>query len=380
MPEKPVLAPIFEFFQRPAYRPYYATLFLWKFRFDWRNLSAMDSNDKQSQGLTSTQKLRLALVMLALIIVAGTAGFMTLEDMEPIDALYMTVITLSTVGYGEISTLHPEGRIFVIFLIAFGVATAGYTFSVMGETILEGHFREMFGRRKMEGKINKMSDHIIIAGYGRVGRQVAEEFQKRKISFVVIEKDEDAIVRLDRDGVMFVQGEATDDDVLYKAGIERAKTLVSTLPGEANNVYLTLTARDINRNLHIISRADYDEGIKKLKRAGANHVVSPHVLGGIRMAMASLRPNVVDFMHTTTLGEGGLSIEELVLPSLCDLNGKSLIESNLKKDYGATLIGLKKPGQEMNVAPGPETVLQAGDILVLIGKSADLESLSQAIS
>ncbi|MCK4573111.1 MAG: NAD-binding protein, partial [candidate division Zixibacteria bacterium] len=216
----------------------------------------MDSNDRQSQGLTSTQKLRLALVMLALIIVAGTAGFMTLEEMKPIDALYMTVITLSTVGYGEISTLHPEGRIFVIFLIAFGVATAGYTFSVMGKTILEGQFKEMFGRRKMEGKINKMSGHIIIAGYGRVGRQVAEEFQKRKIPFVVIEKDEDAIVRLDRDGVMFVQGEATDDDVLHKAGIKRAKTLVSTLPSEANNVYLTLTARDINRNLHIISRAD----------------------------------------------------------------------------------------------------------------------------
>ena len=338
----------------------------------------MANHDQKA--LTSAQRLTIGLTMLVTIIVAGTIGFMVIENMDSVDALYMTVITLSTVGFGEVSTLHPAGRIFVILLILIGVATAGYTVSVFGQIFLEGQFKEIFGRKKMRGKIGRISDHFIIAGYGRVGRQVAMEFKRRKIPFVVIEKDEQTVESLDRDGVLFVLGEATNDDTLYEAGIDRAKTLVSTLPSEANNVYITLTARAINRDLNIISRADYEEGVKKLKRAGADHVVTPHVLGGIRMAMASLRPNVVDFMHMTTLGNGGLSIEEMVLPAPCELDGKTLIESNLKQDYGVTIIGIKKPGEEMTIAPGPQTVLQGGDILVVIGKTDDLEDLSQKIS
>ncbi len=183
-----------------------------------------------------------------------------------------------------------------------------------------------------------------------------------------------------RVGFLFFQGVASVDDTLRRAGIESARTLISTLPDEAQNVYLTLTARDMNRKLHIIARADYDEGVKKLIRAGANHVVTPHVLGGIRMAMASLRPNVVDFMHATSLGESGLTIEEVVIPSGCGLAGKSLVQSNLKKEYGITIIGIKKEDQEMVVAPGPETVLEENDILVLIGKTQGLEQLSQVLT
>lgn len=228
----------------------------------------------------------------------------------------------------------------------------------------------------MENQIAKISNHFIIAGYGRVGRQVAQEFAKRKVNFVVIEKHEEGVQDLCRDGFLFIQGEATDDDTLRMAGIEVAKTLISTLPDEAQNVYLTLTARDMNANLRIIARADYDEGIKKLKRAGADHVVTPHVLGGIRMAMASLRPNVVDFMHATAFGESGLIIEEMVIPPNCQLAGKTLVESKLKQEFGITLIGLKKPNREMTIAPGPETVLDENDIMVLIGRTEGLEKLS----
>ena len=232
----------------------------------------------------------------------------------------------------------------------------------------------------MENKISKVSDHFIIAGYGRVGRQVALEFQKKNVSFIVIEKNEEGMQQLYRDGFLFIQGEATDDDTLRRAGIESARTLISTLPDEAQNVYLALTARDMNSKLHIIARADYDEGVKKLIRAGANHVVTPHVLGGIRMAMASLRPNVVDFMHATSLGESGLTIEEMVVPTGCELAGKTLIQSGLKKEYGITIIGIKKEDQEMNIAPDPETILEENDILVLIGKTQGLERLSQILT
>ncbi len=330
--------------------------------------------------LTPVQKLRMAMAASALVVFLGTLGFMLLERMNLMDSLYMTIITLSTVGFREVKPLHPYGKLFVIFLIVFGVALAGFTASVIGQLVLEGEFREIFGRRKMENKIRKMSGHYIIAGYGRVGRQVAQEFKKRQVSFVVIEKLEEVASQLFSEGCLCIQGEATDDEVLRRAGIESAKTLISTLPDEAQNVYLTLTARDINKDLNIIARADFDEGEKKLLRAGANHVVTPHVLGGQRMAMASLRPNVVDFMHMTALGEGGLSIEEMVIPKDCRLEGKTLVESQLKQEYGMTIIGIKKAGLKMTVAPSPETVLNESDILVLLGPTEDLERLSRDLS
>jgi voltage-gated potassium channel len=329
--------------------------------------------------LTSMQKLRIALLASAIVLAAGMTGFIWLENMNPLDALYMTVITLSTVGFREVMPLHPAGKFFVIFLILFGVALAGFAASVIGQMALEGHFRDIIGRRKMDKRIRKMEGHSIIAGYGRVGRQVADEFSRKRAPFVVMEKSEDLIVEIQAEGRLFVQGDATDDDVLRKAGIDRAQTLISTLPDEAHNVYLTLTARYMNRNLKIIARADYDEGEKKLLRAGADHVVSPHVLGGTRMAMASLRPNVVDFMHMTAFDNGELSIEEVVIPSGSPLAGKTLVDSRLNSDYGVTIIGIKKPGKKLTITPGPDTLLDEKDILVLIGQADGLEKLESAM-
>ncbi len=330
--------------------------------------------------LTSSQKLQIAFAGLTLIIVIGMIGFMALENFSPLDALYMTIITLSTVGFGEVATLHPSGRLFVIFLILFGVMFTGFVVTILGQLVMEGQFNEIYGRKKMERKINKMTNHYIIAGYGRVGRQVAIEFMKKNVQFVVIEKDVNSVPELYQESILFIQGEATEDEVLRKAGIESAHTLVSTLPNEAQNVYLTLTARFMNKNLHIIARADYEQGIKKLKRAGANHVVTPHVLGGIRMAMATLRPNVVDFMHSTSLGESGLTIEEMRVPIDSSLSGKSLKDSNLKQDFGVTIIGVKKPNHDMIIAPGPDLILDADDIMVLIGHEDGLENISKSFT
>lgn len=327
--------------------------------------------------LTPVQKLRIILVATAGAVILGSLGFMLLEGMSFVDALYMTFITLSTVGFGEVAPLDASSRIFTMFLIVFGVTLFVFAGSVIGQMILEGQLQETFGRKKMEGKIRRMSGHTIIAGFGRVGRQVAGIYAHRRAPFVVIDKEEDTLQRLLECGYLFVHGEATDDAVLRKAGIEEARTLVSTLPDEAQNVYLTLTARDIKKDLMIIARADIEGGEKKLARAGADHVVSPHVLGGQRMAMAALRPNVVDFMHTASMGEAGFSIEEIVLPQGSRLAGKSLVESNLKQEFGVHIIGIKKAGEKrMIVAPAPSTVLHESDVLVLVGDTDNLERLN----
>lgn len=254
-------------------------------------------------GIAPTKKLLLSVSILLLLAVFGTVGFVILENMGPLEGLYMTVITISTVGFEEVRPLHQAGHVFVIALIVFSLVTGTFAVSALGQIVIEGQLRNIMGRRKMQAKIKKLSDHYIIAGFRRVGRQVAEAFTRRKVPFIVIENSNSTMNHLDAEAYLYIEGEATDDEILISAGVDRAKVLVSTLPAEADNVYLALTARSMSQSLYIICRADHPEGEKKLKRAGANHVVSPHVLGGMRMAMASLRPNVLDFMQMTAIGE-----------------------------------------------------------------------------
>ncbi len=332
------------------------------------------------EGFSSVHKLATAIVAMAMVVAIGTVGFVSLENMTTLDALYMTVITLSTVGFGEIMPLHPSGRIFAMFLIFIGVALVMYTATSLGQLIVEGQLRKVLGRKKMEKQMKKLSNHYIIAGYGRVGHEVAREFERRGVRYIVVENEPETLRGLDHAETMHLEGDATDEDVLRAAGIGQANTLISTLPDEAHNVYLTLTARDLNQKLKIIARADYDGGEKKLMRAGADHVVSPHVLGGMRMALASLQPNVLDFMHTTAIGETGLIIEELVLPPKTRFAGLTLAESGLRDDYGVHVIGIKKQGEPMHIAPGPRFTLDETDTLVLIGPTADLERLSGDLS
>jgi len=328
-------------------------------------------------GLSAAGKLGVLSVGVLLVVGGGTVGFMFIEDMDPLAALYMTVITLSTVGFGEVYPLHASGRMFVIVLIVFGIILAAAIAKFVGEWVLEGHFKHLVTRRKMESKLKKISNHFIIAGLGRVGSQVASQFVARNAPFVVIERDVSVGQRIMEKGALVLEGNATDDDVLLEAGIERAHTLISTLPEEAQNVYLTLTARHMNPKLRIIARADYEDGEKKLLRAGADHVVIPHVLGGIRMAKAALQPNVTDFMHMASMGDEGLLVEELVVPRDSFLAGKSLFESQLKQKYGTTIIGVKQEGEKMDINPKATTVINQGDILVVIGRTDDLELLSK---
>ncbi len=335
---------------------------------------------EQNNGLSSGKKFILSLSIIVTLAIVGSIGFSTLENMSLFEGLYMTVITLSTVGYGEIRPLHPSGRAFAIILIIFGVASITYSLSALGQFILEGQIRNVLGKRKMKTKIKKLTNHCIIAGYGRVGIQVAQAYTRRKEPFIVIETENSAINRLDHDQVLYLEGQATEDYILTEARIEKARVLVSTIPSEADNVYLALTARHMNPKLYIICRADNPEGEKKLKRAGANHVVSPHILGGMRMAMASLRPNVVDFMQSTALGESGLGLEEITVPDGCRLHGLSLIESKIKADYDVTVIGIKKSNRDVVISPPPTAVIESGDLLLLVGASDNLERMTKEMS
>ncbi len=325
---------------------------------------------------TPVRKLMIGLIALFCLLLIGTAGFMIIEKMSPLEGVYMTVITLSTVGFGEVAPLHSVGRVFVIILIVSGVVAVTFTGSAIGQFVLEGELRNILGRRKMETDIKKLSNHFIIAGYGRVGKKVGEEYSRRKASFVVIEQNEKVCADLESENIPHVKGPATEDEILLAAGVERARALVSTLPNEADNVYLALTARHMNSKLFIIARADQPEGEKKLKRAGADSVISPHILGGIRMAMASLRPNVVDFMQMTASETTGLGFEEVQVPPNCRFSGKTLIDSGIKAEYGVTVIGIKKSGQTMQINPAPTAMIESGDILVLVGANDKLERVT----
>ncbi len=339
------------------------------------------ANAYVNQGISTAAKLRLVAAAVVVVLMGGTVGFMFIEDMSVLNALYMTVITLSTVGFGEVLPLHAGGRLFVIFLIIFGVAILASFATLLGEQLLEGHFKTLVTRRKMEHKLKLMSGHYIIAGFGRVGRQVAKEFRDKNVPCVVIEKSDTSVDQIISHRVLTLSGYATDDDVLINAGIERAHTLISTLPEEAQNVYLTLTARYMNPKLKIIARADFEDGEKKLLRAGADHVVIPHVLGGIRMAKAALQPHVVDFMQMASVNvEGeGLLVEEVVVPGSSFLASKSLAATQLKQNYSITVIGVKQKGRKMNINPSAETVLEAQDVVVVVGESDDLVRFSHDI-
>jgi voltage-gated potassium channel len=331
--------------------------------------------------MTPESKLRLSLLLLALIITVGTAGYSLIEQWTIIESLYMTVITLATVGFSEVRPLSESGRVFTMFLIVFGAFNAGFVVTAIGQMVLEGQLQAILGRRKMERKVQQLKDHVILCGYGRVGRQVAQEFARRRTPFVIIERAEVMIPPDDRDKYIFLTGDAADDDMLMRAGIERARAIVSTLPDDADNVYLALTAHQISPDLQIIVRAETQTAKKKLLRAGASRVVCPHELGGTQMAMATLRPNVVDFFHLASEIPGGakFGIEEISVGEGGCLAGKTIIDAAIKSKYDAIVVGLRKRSGELIFNPPGSTIMEATDILIVLGESEKLETLSADI-
>ena len=322
------------------------------------------------------KRFRIVLMILVLVISSGTLGYSIIEGWPLLESLYMTVITLSTVGFREVYPLSPTGKIFTMIVVIFGVGGAAYTASIVGKMIVEGEIRKVLGRRKMEKSLKGLKDHYIVCGYGRVGRRICKEFCIRKVPFVVVEKSPQIIEQIEKDGFLFVQGDSTEDSTLTNAGIEKAKGLVSAVANEADNVFIVLSARQLNPDLFITARADSDAGEKKLKRAGANKGVSPYKIGGIRMALTTLRPNLVDFMKVVTFDkETGLVIEEIEIKPNSPLTLGTLKDSPIRKEFGIMVVGIKKLGKDVFLNPSPETVIEAGDILIVIGEKEQLEKL-----
>lgn len=324
------------------------------------------------------KKFKIVFLILVAVIAFGTIGYTVIERWSPLDALYMTLITLSTVGFGEVHVLTPTGKIFTMLLVVMGVSGVAYTLSVIGQMVVEGEIKKLLGRRKMQKGLKELKDHYIVCGFGRVGRRIAKELCSRKVPFVVIDKDPLKTEQADKDCFLFVQGDSTSDQTLIDAGVERAKGLITAVVNEADSVFIVLSARQLNPNLFITARAESDEAEKKLLRAGANKVVSPHKIGGIRMALTALRPNLVDFMSVVTFDQKtDLSIEEILIKPGSPLIHTTLKVCPIRHELGIIVVGIKKLGKDVFLNPSPETEIEAGDILIVIGDRKNLEKLEE---
>ncbi len=313
------------------------------------------------------------------ILAGGTLGYIYLEGYPFTDALYLTIITVATVGYGDMVPHHPAGKLLTVVLVLVGVSFVMYMFSKIVEAMVEGELREILGKRQMKKQLSKLNNHYIICGHGRIGSVVCQLLQENNKSFVVIEKNPDEIQRILVKDYVVIEGEASQDDILQKAGIERALALISVVSSDADNVFITLTAKGINPKIVVLARSSGEKGAeKKLRRAGADKVVSPYYIGGRRMAQAMLRPNITDFIDLTIYTRDmGLHLDEILVTENAFINGKSLIESNLRQKYNIIVIAIKRVGERMHFNPKPETILFATDILIVLGKPDQISDLAK---
>ena len=319
------------------------------------------------------RRLRLGLGILAGVLVAGTAGYVIL-GFSLLDAVYQTVTTVTTVGFREVQPLSDAGQVFTIVLILTGVGTALYNLTLVIQAVIEGELTELLGRRKMERQIGRMGNHVIVCGWGRVGRALTQYVARAGEEIVVVDRDPE---RAHTIGHPVVQGDATDDTVLQEAGIARARVLVSALTTDADNLFVTLSGRSLRPDLFIVARARGDESEAKLLRAGADRVVNPQSLGGKRMAAFVLQPHVAEFldvvMHDGTLE---FRLEELLVAEGSPLAGVSLRDAHIRDQTGALILAMRGGDGTFTTNPAPETLLRAGQILIAIGTESQLHALA----
>jgi voltage-gated potassium channel len=320
--------------------------------------------------------LMTILVPLGLVLV-GTVGYALIEEeYDLFDGLYMTIITLSTIGYGEVHQLHPAGKVFTMVLILGGVTVFLYAASAAVRALVSGELRELLGRQRMEHTLAQMKDHLIVCGYGRMGRLVCQEFSRQRLPFVVVEVNPELLAGFDLPYGVPLNGDAASDEVLKQAGVERARGMVVVMTSDADNLYTTMSARLLSKKVFIVARLEDPRAEQKLRRAGADRVVSPYQIGGVRLAQAVLRPTVVDFIELATRTEHmELQIEESCLAATSPLAGMSLKDSRLRAELKVIVVAVKRGAGGMMFNPPPETVLEAGDTVVAIGDRQHLDEL-----
>ncbi|MGV7927826.1 MAG: potassium channel family protein [Spirochaetota bacterium] len=326
------------------------------------------------------KRLRTSFMLLASTLAFGTFGYHLVEGMALFDSFYMTIITISTVGFAEIKPLTTPGRIITIIVIVTGATTLAYTVGSIVRMFVEGELSKTFGRMKLEKEIARLKDHYIICGYGRIGSLICRELASYDISFVVIENNPQSLEQLERDRVLFLAMDATNEDALLKAGIMHARGIVPAVQSDADNVYITLSAKGLRPDVYILSRASDEKAEQKLKKAGATRVVMPYLIGGKRMAQVLIRPTVVDFVDIALMDRHlGLVMEECRIADISRLAGKTLVESNLRRDYGVIIVAIRKRDGEMIFNPMSQERIDGGDILVMLGKKDDLERMNREL-
>ena len=317
-----------------------------------------------------------AVGLLFFVVSFGTAGYMIIEEWDFSDALYMTVITLASVGYKEVHELSFPGRIFTIIIIVLGVGTVAYALSAGAKIILEGELQEIYGRKRLEKKIKELKDHYIICGYGRMGKIICRELKNKDVEFVIVEKEPSVLKG--NEAVLILQGDATKDETLKELGIEKAKGLISVLPSDAENLFVVLSARVLNPKLLIVARAGEEGSEQKLLRAGADKVISPYHIGGLRIAHTVLKPAVVDFIEfATKTGNLDLQMEEIKIQEGSGLIGQTLDECGIGRELGIIIVAIKQADNEMKFNPTFRSVIKDGDTLIALGEIAKLKMLEE---
>lgn len=322
----------------------------------------------------------IGITIFGCVISGGVAGYMLLEHWNFVDSFYMVVITLSTVGYMEVQPLSDAGRLMTAGLILGGVGSFAYLMGSFTQVIIEGRLQHLWGKRRVHKLIKGMQDHFIICGYGRIGSIVVQEIEKEGHDLVIIEKDPATLQRLENDGRLFVEGDATLDEVLLATGLERARCLITALSQDAANVFVTLTARQLNPNLTIVARTDTESHIPRLKRAGADRVVMPYSIGGLRMAQSVLRPTVTNLLDLAGRGDIDLQMEELLVNEASTFVGKKLRDSGIRARFEVIIVCIKTATGQMLFNPGPDVVIGAGDLLIALGKPENMPLLQAECS
>ncbi|MBN2868956.1 MAG: potassium channel protein [Flavobacteriaceae bacterium] len=324
-------------------------------------------------------KVYTAVLLLAILLIIGVLGFRFMSDYSWVDALYMTVITITTVGFGEVQPLDDVSKIFTMFLILTSVVIVGYAITVITEYILSRNNIEELKQKKMQKKIDALSNHIIICGYGRNGKQAATKLLAYNKPFVIIEKNKETIDKFQDESMSFILGNANEDEILYQAGIERASTLISALPNDADNLFVVLSARQIKKDLRIISRASQETSYEKLKLAGANNVILPDRIGGDHMASLVVVPDLIEFIDNLAIvGETNINIEEISAEKLYDVNKheRTIKDLDLRHKTGCTVIGYKSQNGEYIVNPEADQKLMPNSKIIVLGRPEQINKLN----
>jgi voltage-gated potassium channel len=318
------------------------------------------------------RRFRLAAILLGFVITLGVAGYMLIDGWSFPDAFYMVIITISTVGYTEVHPQSEPGRIFTSGLIVVGVGTMLYGFGVFAETLTDNAFGKYRRERQLQRDLDRLREHFIICGYGRIGTQIVAEFEDHKVPYVVIDQTEEALERIRAEGRLHIEGDASKEEILKLAGIERARGLISAVDSDERAVYIVLAARALNPHLYIVARAGRPDSIRRLELAGATRTISPYVMAGHRMAELAIRPAMVDVLDTLHHGEAGIGVEEMVVETGTRAVGKTLDEAGLLASGAARVLAVRKQDGTVNVNPSATVRLDDGDLVIALGSEEQL--------